>query len=127
MKHTKTCKECGEIFDTNLSKQVFCTWECSTSRNKNRYYESGLYLPKKKKRFEILERDEFRCIYCGRSPIEDKVKLEIDHINPRNGANNNILKYDKEELITSCSDCNNGKSNKKISIDVIKRIGEQIK
>lgn len=60
-------------------------------------------------RFEVLKRDLFTCQYCGRKAPE--VILEIDHINPvANGGTNNIL-----NLITSCRDCNRGKSKKLLS------------
>ena len=57
----------------------------------------------KKKRFEILQRDGFKCQYCG--AIAPEVKLHVDHTIPR------ILARDDsdENLITACSDCNLGK------------------
>ena len=59
----------------------------------------------KKIRFEIFKRDEFTCQYCGQTP--PGVTLEVDHIKPvsKNGSS------DKNNLITSCFDCNRGKSN----------------
>jgi hypothetical protein len=55
-------------------------------------------------RFQILQRDKFRCVYCGRGP-EDGVKLHIDHRDPRklNGAST------LSNLVTACFDCNIGK------------------
>ena len=63
----------------------------------------------KKLRFEVFKRDAFTCQYCGKSSPE--VVLHVDHIKPvsKNGKND-IL-----NLITSCSDCNFGKSNIKLS------------
>ena len=57
----------------------------------------------KKTRFEIFKRDEFTCQYCGSFPPE--VLLHIDHIIPvaQNGSN------EMDNLITSCSACNQGK------------------
>ena len=55
-------------------------------------------------RFEIFKRDSFTCQYCGREA--PKVTLNVDHINPvKNGGDNDIT-----NLITSCFDCNIGKS-----------------
>ena len=60
----------------------------------------------KSKRFEILNRDNFTCQYCGRKAPE--VELEVDHIKAvANGGTN-----DDDNLITACHDCNIGKSAK---------------
>ncbi len=60
-------------------------------------------------RFEIFARDAFTCQYCGRRPPE--VVLEVDHIHPRaKGGGDEVI-----NLITSCWDCNRGKSAKIIS------------
>lgn len=63
----------------------------------------------KKLRFEIFKRDSFTCAYCGNKP--PLVVLEIDHIVPvsKNGLS------DLDNLITSCFDCNRGKSNIELS------------
>ncbi len=59
----------------------------------------------KKLRFEVFKRDSFTCQYCGKSAPD--VILECDHISPvSKGGTNDIL-----NLITSCKDCNAGKSN----------------
>lgn len=63
----------------------------------------------KKIRFEVFKRDNFTCCYCGKSA--PKVILEIDHIKSvKNGGDNSLL-----NLITSCYDCNRGKSHKKLN------------
>lgn len=59
----------------------------------------------KKKRFEVLKRDKFTCQYCGAQAPD--VILQVDHIIPvSKGGTNDIT-----NLVTSCSDCNGGKSN----------------
>lgn len=59
-------------------------------------------------RFDIFNRDNFICTYCGRSPPD--VQLEIDHILPiSQGGSNNI-----DNLTTSCMECNRGKSAKNV-------------
>ena len=57
-------------------------------------------------RFEILSRDNFTCQYCGRTP-QDGAKLVVDHIIPFSKGGKTI----SENLITSCSKCNAGKSD----------------
>lgn len=57
-------------------------------------------------RIKILKRDRYTCKYCGaRAP---DVELEVDHKIPvsRGGTD------DESNLITSCLDCNRGKSNR---------------
>jgi len=58
-----------------------------------------------RKRFEVFKRDGFRCAYCGKTPPE--VILEADHIIPVSKGGSD----DMENLITSCQECNRGKSN----------------
>lgn len=61
-----------------------------------------------KTRFEIFKRDNFTCQYCGKSAPE--VVLNVDHIEPvSKGGTNDLF-----NLITSCFECNNGKSDKKL-------------
>jgi len=58
-------------------------------------------------RFKILARDNFRCVFCGRTPVEDGVRLHVDHWNPLINNGNN----DMSNLLTSCEECNLGKSD----------------
>jgi hypothetical protein len=59
-------------------------------------------------RFEVFKRDSFKCQYCGASAPE--VILNVDHIKPvADGGTNDIT-----NLITSCIECNAGKSDKKL-------------
>ena len=63
----------------------------------------------KKIRFEVFKRDSFSCQYCGKKAPE--TILEIDHIKPvSKGGKNEII-----NLLTSCFDCNRGKSNNELS------------
>ena len=65
----------------------------------------------KRLRFEVLKRDAFTCQYCGKQPPD--TILHLDHIKPvSKGGKNTIL-----NLITSCQDCNLGKSDKELSDD----------
>lgn len=60
------------------------------------------------RRFEIFQRDGFQCQYCGGKPPE--VVLVIDHIRSvAEGGTNDAI-----NLVTSCRDCNSGKSDKKL-------------
>lgn len=70
-------------------------------------------------RFEVFKRDKFTCQYCGQSA--PNVVLEIDHIKPvSKGGTNDIM-----NLVTSCQDCNRGKTNKSLKDDSTVRIQKQ--
>lgn len=56
-------------------------------------------------RFKVFKRDSFSCQYCGATP--PSVVLEVDHIHPVSKGGGNSL----DNLITSCFDCNRGKSS----------------
>ena len=56
-----------------------------------------------KKRFQVLQRDNFRCQYCGKNGKD--VSLEVDHIIPKSKG----WKDDFDNLITCCRECNIGK------------------
>jgi predicted DNA-binding protein YlxM (UPF0122 family) len=59
-------------------------------------------------RFKILQRDNFCCQYCGRSPRKDQhTILHVDHIIPLSKGGG----WEDENLITSCQECNIGKSS----------------
>ena len=62
----------------------------------------------KRLRFQIFDRDKFTCRYCGRQ--SDTCVLHVDHLIPVSKGGTN----DPENLITSCEDCNLGKSDKLI-------------
>ena len=56
-------------------------------------------------RFSILQRDGFRCRYCGRSGSTPGVVLHVDHIVPRAAGGTSTA----ENLATACEECNLGK------------------
>ena len=62
----------------------------------------------KKLRFEVFKRDGFTCQYCGGHP-PNKV-LEADHILAKSKGGTD----DINNLITSCFDCNRGKSDRSL-------------
>jgi len=57
-------------------------------------------------RYEIIERDGRKCLWCGKGAVEE-VKLEVDHIIPESFGGSSL----HENLGTLCSECNKGKSN----------------
>ena len=64
-------------------------------------------------RLKVLNRDNFKCVFCGKSPATDfGTKLHIDHILPFSKGGKSTL----ENLQTLCEECNLGKSDSQIEI-----------
>ena len=59
-------------------------------------------------RFEVFQRDRHTCQYCGRRAPD--VELEVDHVIPVARGGTDAF----ENLMTSCRECNSGKSAKLI-------------
>lgn len=59
----------------------------------------------RKLRAQVLQPQ--RCAMCGRTPLEDSVKLDVDHKLPREWGGTN----DIENLQPLCKDCNGGKKD----------------
>ncbi len=64
------------------------------------------------KKFDIFKRDGFRCDYCKRDKdaLPEGVYLTLDHKVPHSAGGDDSF----ENLVTACSECNSGKSNKVI-------------
>ena len=64
-------------------------------------------------RLKVLNRDNFKCIFCGKSPATDfGTKLHIDHILPFSKGGKSTI----ENLQTLYEECNLGKSDSQIEI-----------
>jgi 5-methylcytosine-specific restriction endonuclease McrA len=57
-------------------------------------------------RFAVLERDGFKCRYCGRG-AKQEVVLHVDHVQPRSAGGTD----DIDNLVTACQECNIGKGS----------------
>jgi hypothetical protein len=56
-----------------------------------------------KRRWQVIARDGFTCVYCGRKPPE--VTLHVDHrVSVKDGGTDDL-----ENLVTACETCNGGK------------------
>lgn len=64
----------------------------------------------KRLRIAVLERDGYRCVYCGRTSSD--VELQVDHVKPRAYGGSD----DSTNLVTACFDCNNGKRDDLITL-----------
>lgn len=72
----------------------------------------------KRLRFEVFNRDNHTCRYCGRSAPE--VELTVDHVVPKvlGGTNR------PENLVTACRDCNSGKSSSHPDAERVAEVAE---
>ncbi len=114
---TVICESCGKEFQTNHQGKLTCSKECRKKRDRIREFRN-----KEISDFVIFERDGFRCVYCGKSSVEDGVRLEIEHIYPikKEGS------ADLFNIVTACSVCNGQKSAMIISDDNILRIWQEV-
>jgi 5-methylcytosine-specific restriction enzyme A len=60
-------------------------------------------------RVSVLHRDQYKCVFCGRS--SQQVPLEVDHITPFSKGGSNDL----NNLQTLCLDCNRGKGSRNLN------------
>jgi hypothetical protein len=59
-------------------------------------------------RYQVLKRDRFRCVLCGRSPAYDPgCELHVDHLIPFSKGGKTTL----DNLRAACAACNLGKGN----------------
>lgn len=108
----KSCSYCKIDFMPHSHNQKYCNSDCQKKS------WNDVYVFKNKSVFSIFHRDNFTCIYCGKSSIIDGIKLEIEHIKPVvNGGKNDI-----DNLITTCQSCNAAKKDIELNEDAFKMI-----
>jgi len=97
------CPTCEKEFEKNTPNHKYCCDECRETDNK-------------KSHVLIFDRDDYQCIYCGRTSYRDGVVLHLDHIMARSkGGSNRAF-----NIVTACVECNGAKGNKAIkNIDLI--------
>jgi len=65
-------------------------------------------------RYQVMRRDGFKCVLCGRSPaVEAGVVLHVDHITPWVSGGKTIV----DNLRTLCERCNYGKSDQSPGVE----------
>ena len=99
----RKCSICGGIFKPQHGNNKYCSRACSLKSLNN---------GQQRRTFFIFERDDFKCIYCGRSSIKDNVVLHCDHIIPRVLGGEDVAR----NLVTSCRVCNTSKSGRGLKI-----------
>lgn len=98
------CEDCIDRYSLSY-KPIVDDREKKTGQNERNKLTPSL-------RFTILERDEFTCRACGRSPLRgDAAKLHVDHIVPIASGG----KTRESNLQTLCQDCNLGKGARTVN------------
>lgn len=101
--HEKICPLCKKKFISYTTTKRYCSINCQREAAKisQRQHKSINY-------WQILNRDNFKCQYCGRNPIQHNVILHIDHIKPKADGGTDDL----DNLVTACDKCNYSKSDR---------------
>lgn len=111
-----SCSGCGVMFHKIVPNEKYCSVECRTKTYKS------ILTYKSDTSFSIFTRDGFTCIYCGKSSIEDKIILHVEHVFPMIKGGGHTI----ENLVTACSVCNIEKGAKRLPIWIEKRIISEI-
>jgi len=119
------CGICGDKIRVEtrngITRRKYCDAKCRKIADK-RSIERRKKSPNEYRRFRILNRDEFTCIYCGESSIEDGSKLHVDHIYPKSKGGTDTA----GNLVTSCILCNLSKQDLVLIPAVMKRLRDRI-
>lgn len=97
---TKTCPNCGASFTTTMpKKQTYCSPECREQAKQQREDELSARVTAERltylsERYATLKRDNFRCVWCGKS-VEQGAVLDVV--------------VDQAILKTTCLECKMGK------------------
>ena len=82
---------------------AFKRWVFDLKRKKSIDYYRNVYLKSdewKRKRYVVLKRDNWRCVYCG---------ARATQVHHKRYAKRNIGKEPIEWLVSVCDDCHNSK------------------
>ena len=84
---------------------VFNRWRFEQKRKRRRDYYRNIYLKSeawRKKRYVVLKRDNWRCVYCGEHATQ---------VHHKRYAKKNIGKEPIEWLVSVCKTCHDAKHN----------------
>jgi 5-methylcytosine-specific restriction endonuclease McrA len=94
--HDVVC-DCGTLFATTHATRKRCD-KCSEVPEAQDTHPRRGWL--------ILERDWFKCVYCGTSAVSEGTQLHIDHVIPRDLGGREVA----SNLVTACKPCNLSKA-----------------
>lgn len=103
------CKK-SKIYTYDMILKIYAYWKEEKIRKESEDYRRSVERAKLtlSLRYDVLKRDNFRCVLCGRSSANSGVELEVDHIIPVSKGGETEM----YNLRTLCRDCNRGKSDK---------------
>ena len=112
----RLCIHCKREYVGYLKHGGFCTKAHKKEHTSSTSTHAG-------SRYKLLQRDKFRCIYCGASPITDEtIALRIDHIYPESLGGKSIA----GNLVTACYRCNAEKYNAPIDPETYTEIQAEV-
>ena len=104
MPKKRLCDACKKEYTYTRASSKYCSPSC---RYDNHLVNSKRFTIPQDLRFTILERDEFRCRYCGAEPVHRQ--LRVDHVvSLKEGGG----LTDMDNLVTTCFECNAGKADR---------------
>ncbi len=110
----RKCCFCGNDYEkTKQTGAKYCSSDCASLAKK-----LSDAMREKNTRMSIFNRDNHKCVYCNRSPIEHDVVLQVDHIIPLAKGGSSTV----DNLVTSCSECNVSKLANAIADDKLNAI-----
>lgn len=100
---TFRCHWCGKKA-LGMAHAQYCSAYCRVRSHRAKEGEGGREGMSGNLRFRVMERDGFKCLYCGQNSNDGAI-LEVDHFRPvtRGGTN------EFTNLVTACKECNRGK------------------
>ena len=103
--YSHNCLWCGAGFRGSMDKS-YCSDSCRLNAWRAKKRGEGVASQPAvyswgRRRFAVLSRDGFRCVYCGRGHAE-QVVLHVDHVIPRSGGGSD----DVNNLVAACQECN---------------------
>lgn len=121
------CDHCGKMFQRHkcrMHSRNYCSRECLYAAAKEEAKGGGCKRKKRREiplklRWSVLERDGFRCVYCGLSAVNGGV-LHIDHVIPEKRGGKTVA----SNLVASCETCNVGKGSRLLRSRIPKRVGK---
>lgn len=61
--------------------------------------------------WQIHERDEHRCVYCGATAASSGARLHLDHLTPRSAGGQDVA----SNLVLACRRCNGARQNRTLA------------